>query len=50
MIITNEREWMIALTTITDAREYLPHLYIFKGTRTTKEYVSKCEEGAMYAM
>ena len=50
VIIPNERESMTVLTIINAAKEYLSHFYIFKGTRATREYVSKCEEGAMSAM
>ena len=45
--IPNEREWMIILTTINVDGQYLPNFYIFKDTRATREYVSKCEEDAM---
>ena len=49
MIVVNEREWMIVLTTI-NIGDYFLIFYIFKGTRKTREYVAKYQEGAMWVM
>ena len=50
VIMPNAREWMTILTTINVVGEYLPNFYIFKNTRATRKYVSKWEEGTIWAM
>ena len=46
-VVPNEKEWMIVFTFVNATREYLPNFYIFKGTRKIKEYVSRCQDGAI---
>ena len=41
---------MTMLTTISAAEDHLPNFYIFKGTRKTRCYVSKYEDGCMWTM
>ena len=31
-------------------KEYLPNFYIFKGIKKAREYVSRCDDGAMWAI
>ena len=50
MVVPNEWKWLIVLTTINGVGEYLPNFYILKKTRKIREYVFKCEDGALQAM
>ena len=50
VVVPNERKWMTVLTTVNAARDHLLNFYIFKESRKTRCYVSKCEEGCMWAI
>ena len=41
---------MIVLTTINVIGKYLANFYIFKEKRSTRDYVFKCEDGALWMM
>ena len=46
----SEREWLSILIAINASGETIPHYYIFKGVRQLRNYVIRCEEGALQDM
>ena len=50
VIVPNEREWKTILTTINAASDYIPNFYIFKSKKRKRNYISKCDNGALWAM
>ena len=48
--ILAEREWFSVLSTINASGETISNYHIFKGVRKQRNYVIKCEDGALQGM
>ena len=49
-MVPAEREWLSVLTAINTNGQWICNYYIFKGVRKLRNYVIKCEKGAMQGM
>ena len=47
-ITLNEREWINVLTSINANSNIIPNYYIFKGVRSTRDYLAFCEHGSIF--
>jgi hypothetical protein len=49
-IVRDQREWLYVLVCINTAGSAIPSFYIFRGKRFGKNYIERCEAGAIMAM
>ena len=49
-VVPAERKWLSVLTAINASGQWISNYYIFKGVRKLRNYVIKCEKGAMQGM
>ena len=49
-VVPAEREWLSVPIAINASGQWIPNYYIFKRVRKLKNYVIKCEKGAMQGM
>ena len=49
-IVPDKQEWLSVLVCINAAEASIPSFYIFHGKRFHKNYIQKCELGAILAM
>ena len=49
-VMPDEREWLSVLVCVNAAGEAIPSFYVFKGKRFKRNYIAKCESGAIMAM
>jgi len=48
--LPSNKEHLTVLSCVNAAGECIPNFYIFKGKRKVRDYVSKCEPDAVFAM